>query len=344
MNISRLVAFLNFIPILLTFNHHLTQMQHFLSCDWGTTFFRLRYVQIPGLKFELVESAEGIAAIYEAWKKKSEKENGSAGSRFVFFRNIIEQHIRLLEEQLGLSLDGVPIIISGMASSSIGMIELPYKKAPFKVDGSDLEVKRMDRSTEFNHDIFIISGVRTEDDVLRGEETQLAGCANASNNLYIFPGTHSKHIVVKNRLAVSFKTYMTGEFFELLSQQSILSVSVRGGGKITGKKNKQAFADGVKEAQGSNLLHSSFLVRTNQLLKKIDSGSNYYYLSGLLIGTELSACSKGTRIPITLAASGELRQLYLAAFKVLAMKNIRSTDSSLALLRGQLKILTHVVQ
>jgi len=320
-------------------------MKNFLSCDWGTSFFRLRYVHVPGLKFGSVESAEGIAATFEAWKRKSEKQNGSGGSRFEFFRNVIDQHVRLLEEHLGLSLDGIPIIISGMASSSIGMIELPYKKTPFKIDGSGLEVKRIERTTDFNHRICIISGVRTDDDVLRGEETQLAGCNQPKDNnvLYIFPGTHSKHILVKKGIAVDFKTYMTGEFFELLSQKSILSASVHGGGKLAGKENKQSFADGVKEAQRSNLLHSSFLVRTNELLKKIDSERNYYYLSGLLIGTELSESSKSNRVPITLVASGELRQLYLAAFKILSLKNIRSTDSTIALLRGQLKILNHVL-
>src|SRR5262245_12577368 len=101
-----------------------------------------------------------------------------------------------------------------MASSSIGMIEVPYKETQFKADGSDLKVKKIDRSKDFEHDTFIISGARTNNDVMRGEETQLAGCKDTGDkkSLYIFPGTHSKHILVKKGIAVSFKTFMTGEF------------------------------------------------------------------------------------------------------------------------------------
>jgi len=222
------------------------QMQNFLSCDWGTSFFRLRYVQAPGLKFESVERAEGIAATFEAWKTKKEKEKES--ERFLFFRNVIVKHIRFLEKKVKTSLDAVPLVISGMASSSIGMLEIPYKECPFKADGSDLRVVNIKATKDFNHETFIISGIKTKDDVLRGEETQLIGCnqGKVNDGLYIFPGTHSKHVLVKKGIAVSFKTYMTGEFFELLSQKSILSASIRNNGKLSGKENKLAFAEGVK--------------------------------------------------------------------------------------------------
>jgi len=322
-------------------------MKNFLSCDWGTSFFRLRYVQVPGLQFESVETSDGIAVTFEAWKQKqneSGKQSGSEGrnERFLFFRNVIAGHLQLLEEDVGISLKGIPLVISGMASSSIGMMEIPYKQAPLRADGSDLEVVTVKRSKDFDHDIFIISGIKTADDVLRGEETQLAGCWKPADKeqLYIFPGTHSKHILVKKGSAINFKTYMTGEFFELLSRKSILASSVRSGGELSVKANRKAFNDGVKEAQRSSLLHASFLVRTNQLLKEMDPVNNYYYLSGLLIGTELCGCAESKPTPIILVAPGELKQLYLSAFKILGLKNnVRSTDSTLALLRGQLKIL-----
>ncbi len=312
-------------------------MKSFLSCDWGVTSFRLRYIRVPGLKFDSVESpGKGIAATFDLWKQ-SEK-NGK--DRFSFFRNVIADHIYLLEERLKISLRGTPLVVSGMASSSIGMIEIPYKETPFKADGSDLQVMKIESNNEFGHDIFIISGVKTDNDVMRGEETQLAGCkaTDHKNRLYVFPGTHSKHILVKKDTAVSFKTFMTGEFFELLSKKSILSASVSSGQDFSGK-NKQAFDIGVVEAQRSDILHSSFLVRTNQLLKKIDAEKNYYYLSGLLIGTELQECAKNKRLPVTLVASGDLRKLYASAFKAIGLKeNVQLTDSTLALIRGQLWI------
>ncbi|HEX6846107.1 MAG TPA: 2-dehydro-3-deoxygalactonokinase [Chitinophagaceae bacterium] len=316
-------------------------MKSFLSCDWGVSTFRLRYVQTSKLEFDSVENPDkGIAATFGRWHQSGKAEE----KRFPFYRDVIADHIILLEHKLKTSLKGASVVVSGMASSSIGMIELPYKKVPFKEDGSDLQVMKIKRSTDFEHDILIISGAKTNDDVMRGEETQLAGChdTNGKKKLYIFPGTHSKHVLVKKHSAVTFKTYMTGEFFELLSKKSILSSSLRAGEGFSGI-NKKAFARGVMEAQRSTILHSSFLVRTNQLIKKWEAGKNYYYLSGLLIGAELTECAANKNASITLVASGELRQLYLSAMKTLGLKeNLRSVDSTLALIQGQLMILKNI--
>lgn len=313
-------------------------MKSFLSCDWGVSTFRLRHVQVPGSKFVSFDNQDqGIAATSNQWKETARNEE----DRFLFFRNVIDDHIHHLEDKQKASLKGIPLVISGMASSSIGMIEIPYKEVPFKADGSDLQVIKIKSSREFEHDTFIVSGVRTNDDVMRGEETQLAGCktTNDKKRLYVFPGTHSKHILVKKGTAVSFKTFMTGEFFELLSKKSVLKSSVNHGEEFS-SEDKRAFNAGVVEAKRSVILHSSFLVRTNQLLKKMDAEKNYYYLSGLLIGTELLDCVKNKNLFITLVATGELELLYRLAFKQLGLKaNKRSIDATFALVRGQLSIL-----
>ena len=318
-------------------------MKSFLSCDWGISTFRLRHVQVPGPKFVSFESHDkGIAATFKQWKQTARNEE----DRYSFFRNVIDDQIRHLETKQKTSLKGVPLIISGMASSSIGMIEIPYKGAPFKADGSDLHVIKIKSSREFEHDTFIVSGVRTNDDVMRGEETQLAGCkeTNDKKRLYIFPGTHSKHILVKKGTAVSFTTFMTGEFFELLCKKSILSSSVAGR-KGFSAEDKKAFKAGVIESQRSNILHSAFLARTNQLLNKMGPGKNYYFLSGLLIGSELGECATNKDLSVTLVAAGELQLLYRSALKILGLKkNVQAMDSTLALIRGQSAILKNFNQ
>ena len=52
---------------------------------------------------------------------------------------------------------------------------------------------------------------------------------------------------------------MTGEFFELLSKKSILSVSVKEGEDLQFGNNLQCFEKGVTDSIGSNLLHIVFL-------------------------------------------------------------------------------------
>ena len=65
-------------------------MKSFLSCDWGVSSFRLRYIQMPGQGFESIESPDkGIAATFDLWQQSGRSE----GERFSFFRNVIADHI-----------------------------------------------------------------------------------------------------------------------------------------------------------------------------------------------------------------------------------------------------------
>jgi 2-dehydro-3-deoxygalactonokinase len=199
-----------------------------------------------------------------------------------------------------------------------------------------LVTKKLDKTDNFPHDILIISGIRTENDVIRGEETQLAGCLLMDDGLFIFPGTHSKHILVKDGIAIDFKTYMTGELFELLATKSILSSSLVKG-SVT-DQSLQAFDEGVNDA-GLNLLHASFLVRTNQLFNKYSKKENYYYLSGLLIGCELKDLKNASHSNIFLIGTRELCSYYEKALQILEPeKKIKTINAEEATIKGQYKI------
>ena len=315
-------------------------MENFLSCDWGTTAFRLKLIDGAGCKVIAEEqTTQGIAGTFKQWKETGKSEEG----RLSFYLDIISEHIKTIEKKTGTSLNDVPLIISGMASSTIGMADLPYKDIPFSTDGSDLKLHTIPASVSFKHSVTLISGVRTEDDVMRGEETKLIGCtvgvSNKNNHLFIFPGTHPKHVHVKNDKATAFKTYMTGEFFDLLSTKSILSVSVAEGEGFQEANNEQAFKKGVKAAIASNILHTCFLVRTNNVFNKLTKHENYYYLSGLLIGSELMDVKSLTNSNITIVGNEPITQFYITAFDALGLPQINTQGADEALIKGQLKIL-----
>jgi 2-dehydro-3-deoxygalactonokinase len=79
-------------------------IKNFLSCDWGTSTFRLRAVQVPGLKIIAEESsADGIASCFGAWKQIEKDEN----TRVSFYLNILRKHIILLEKKLDVSLSEI---------------------------------------------------------------------------------------------------------------------------------------------------------------------------------------------------------------------------------------------
>jgi len=318
-------------------------MKKFLSCDWGTSSFRLRLVEVASAAIVGEEdSDDGIAKVFELWNQNGKPKE----QRFLFYLKIIEPHIDALQKKLNSSLDGFPLVISGMACSTLGMIDLPYKELPFSTDGADLVTKIVEAGNSFKHDIIFISGAKTDRDAMRGEETQLIGCCpGAQEQVFIFPGTHSKHVAVKNKQVVNIKTYMTGEFFKLLSEKSILSASVDKTTDLNSEKNKKAFEAGVKESLHSNLLNSSFTVRTNYLFHKLTRQENYHYLSGLLIGTEIREIA-GSDGVTTLVSDPHLHSKYDKAFNLVTNKtaSLKMQNADKAIVAGQLEIIKRLLR
>jgi len=315
-------------------------MKYFLSCDWGTTSLRVRLINVKQEKILVEElSDEGIAATFDLWRQTP---GGGEQQKTGFYLTVIDRCIRKLEQRCDNSLRGVSMIISGMASSSVGFIDVPYAEVPLPVDGSGFKTALISANSQFGHDCLVISGVKTGTDIMRGEETQLTGCidpvtAPVKNGLFIFPGTHSKHIRVLNNQITGFKTYMTGEFFGLLSKKSILKNSIETT-SLFQNNNLPAFNKGVRDAVAGNLLHSAFNTRTNYLFDKLNKEENFCYLSGLLIGTELKDLPDDAET-VNLICSAHLATWYCAALDELGIKYTYSpVAADNATWMGQLKI------
>jgi len=317
-------------------------MEKFLSCDWGTSSFRLRLINADDLRI-LEETTHhfGIADTYHRWTQQAK----ASLSRSAFYEGVLREWVDGLGRQSGTTLDDIPIVLSGMASSSIGMVELPYKQLPFDLDGKDILAEVLTDGGSRNP-IILVSGVRTEDDVMRGEETKVLGCSavlehHGEEQLLILPGTHPKHITVMGHQAVDFSTYMTGEFFNLLSTNSVLSASVESGAAFGEPEAQRWFREGVETGSTSGILQAAFKVRTNQLLKHIPKAHNFYYLSGLLVGAELRNVNAAQRIYLI---TGKVhRDLYKKALHILDIPIAGELDADLALIRGQQVILSRLL-
>jgi len=306
-------------------------MERFLSCDWGTSTFRLRL--IDAVKRETcaeLRTNEGIAETHQQWLAAGLPES----ERIDFYREKLGNAIRRLSEVVGKN---TPVILSGMASSNIGLAELPYQEFPFSWNLFQFPVKKINEDEKFSHPLFLVSGFRTDQDVMRGEESLLLGCDIADNDekIFIFPGTHSKHVFVKNKTGVHFKTYMTGEVFSLFAEKSILRHAVAKG------TDEKSFSEGIKAGSQNNLLHDVFMIRTRQLLYKVNPVSGYQYLSGLLIGSELSQL-RGHNGPVYVVCSEHLKQPYLTGLELMAIGNgIFYLDADEMFLRAHCKIADH---
>jgi 2-dehydro-3-deoxygalactonokinase len=310
------------------------QPLNFLSCDWGTTAFRLRLVQSPTTVLAEIHNGMGIAVMQKAFEESELPPMPIV--RLTFFQQHLFEQIEALNHPLSNGNQKLPLIISGMASATIGMLELPYKPLPFRLDGSDLLIKTFEPTADFPFLTTLISGIRSENDVMRGEEIQLVGAAQMAATtddcLYILPGTHSKHVCVKQGQVVDFKTFMTGEIFKIVKMHSILNNSLESYTDTFFTDFETYFSQGVAAAQRGNLLNTLFSVRTNQLFEKNTKLENTYYLSGLLIGAELVACP--TDLSIILVANQTLAPFYTSALKHLNCTQLEIVDADTALLHG----------
>jgi 2-dehydro-3-deoxygalactonokinase len=174
-----------------------------------------------------------------------------------------------------------PIITSGMIGSRQGWWEVPYGDLP--AGPEQLLPVLFDG---FDYPVHIIPGLafRNADgipDVMRGEETQIAGMA--ADGVFLLPGSHSKWVLVTGGRIIWFATFMTGEFFAALKDHTIL------GRMMVDGHDGDAFLRGVGVGHGTNaVLQSLFSARTLALFGDIPDVGVASYLSGLLIGAEIA--------------------------------------------------------
>jgi 2-dehydro-3-deoxygalactonokinase len=243
----------------------------FLSCDWGTSRFRLRLAEITsGSVLAETTSGAGVANIASAT---------APSMRPAVFGQEVLAGIDSLSAQAGKDLGSLPLVISGMASSTLGWQELPYAKLPFALSGKHALWRELPplehRSGESR--VFLLSGVCSNDDVMRGEETELLGAwrfapwvKEDARSIVILPGTHSKHLEIQNQVLVDFRTYMTGELFDILGKHSVLrhslpsehALSTTSSQTLLSTELRKAFASGVEVGTQRPLSNALFLVRT----------------------------------------------------------------------------------
>jgi len=291
-----------------------------LSCDWGTSSFRLRLVETAdGRTIAATRTGDGAAAI--AGRTAAGPERADA------FRDVLAAAVGDLARATGGSLDAAAILVSGMAGSSIGWSELPYAPLPVGVDGEAFLRETVARlplpGGPARTPVILISGLSTGTDVLRGEETEIAGllshpdyAAFRERTTVVLPGTHSKHVRVRDGMIVGFDTYMTGELFSVLAAYSVLSHSVAlPAGDAAEDGGTEHFLRGVKDARRTPPARALFRVRTRDILDRLPAAANRAYLTGLLVGAEAWALAEAVPHdePVLLCAAGPAAVPYARA-------------------------------
>ena len=191
-----------------------------------------------------------------------------------------------------MKVPGAWALISGMAGSKQGWVEAPYCASPAGLNEVAAQLAWIAPGR-----IAIVPGLSCEragvPDVMRGEETQVFGALRLLGidaGTLVLPGTHSKWVQVDAGRIVDFATLMTGEFYALLRQHSILARTLPADDSASEAQafDGAAFDAGVAHALRSpGLLQSAFSARTLALFDRQPEAQRPSYLSGLVIGEEL---------------------------------------------------------
>ena len=192
----------------------------------------------------------------------------------------------------------LPAIACGMVGSAHGWREAPYVPCPAALASLHRHTARVD--TPAGTPLHIVPGLLDEPagatpDVMRGEETQLAGLlaldpVRAARATVLMPGTHSKWVRLEDGRVAGFRTRITGELYAVLRQHSVLGRLMPA--TDDGSEHGEAFDAGVAAARdgaGVDLPAQLFAVRTLGLTGRLRAEALPDYLSGLLIGHELCA-------------------------------------------------------
>ncbi len=292
----------------------------FISCDWGTSSFRLRLIDTKGLHAVADITGEtGIRMIYDALPEDADRNDRESA-----FAGFLGERLDELLREVSPARDALPVLLSGMATSTIGWRELPYASVPLKLDGSGAFHERISfvspGGREF--ELFLVSGAATDKDVMRGEETELLGILNhpdfqryARASIVILPGTHSKHVSVSKGRIVDWRTFMTGEVFEALTSATILRQTTEAAdGAGAGSADDEGYREGVLRGFEHGMETVLFQARTRAVLHGKANASNRAFLSGTLIGSEMRhALGISGVAPLLIAGSGPLADCYRSA-------------------------------
>lgn len=265
----------------------------FVAVDWGTTDFRLWVMDDGG---QILNNTQGP---------------------FGMSRLKPDDFGRVLEESLNkLGVDEeVPVVICGMAGAAQGWYEAPYLTAPTQLETLVQQALVVPKTRRC---IRILPGVKQMNpaDVMRGEETQIAGYLAKDPNFFgtlCLPGTHSKWTQISAEEIVSFRTFMTGELFALLSTQSVLRHALD-----TSEWSEDDYLEALNDAMSApqQLSARLFALRADGLLHGLSPTAVRSRLSGYLIGLELAGAKPyWLGLDVVVIGDPKLTPLYTRALK-----------------------------
>lgn len=213
---------------------------------------------------------------------------------------------RRLKDALGAMLgrfaseetDLEAVLLSGMITSNVGLLEVPHLTAPASLDALARGVLRRDFPELSRLPFYFVRGVRTMGaerdlagfDVLRGEEAEVVGLREllgiAGSAVFVHYGSHHKAVdVAADGTFLASRTALTGELLAAVREHTILSSSVEPLERHA--LDADAWREGMAAAAEHGLGRALFLVRVGEQIGGRSKAAMTSFLLGALAGLDL---------------------------------------------------------
>ena len=278
-------------------NSTLKKSPSWIGVDWGTSNLRVWIMSPEDQSLRLLESSTGMGTL----------EPGQ-----------FEPTLLALIEPFLADDHVMSVVCCGMVGARQGWSDAGYLTTP--VNRQARAPAHLVTTVDERIRVLILPGIQqlSPADVMRGEETQIAGLLLQSpsfSGTVCLPGTHTKWVAVAEGTITGFQTCMSGELFGLLSKQSVLRHSMQ-----DDQWSDIAFDQGVAEmlTHPESLTSRLFSLRADSLVNATPGAELRARLSGMLIGTELAGCREyWSDKTVTLVGAAKLTGLYAQAMSAL---------------------------
>ncbi|WP_324132630.1 2-dehydro-3-deoxygalactonokinase [Bosea sp. (in: a-proteobacteria)] len=275
-----------------------------IALDWGTTRARAFLLSERGEVRERRSADQGIQSV-------------PAGGFPAAFEALAGDLRRMAPE--------AQIVLAGMVGSRNGWVEAAYVPCPASPDAiaaAGLKVALADGTPAL-----ILPGLSCDEgafDVMRGEETLIVGLG-LEDGIVCLPGTHSKWALVEGGRITRFASFITGEIWGLLRQNSILS---RLAEEPTDEGARLGLAAGFAASRRpGGLLNTAFAARSEVLAGRLPGSAVGPYLSALLVGHEIAGALAlfGRHDTVHLVADGAMAESYGAGLAAAGLQALVTT-------------------
>ena len=295
-----------------------------IAVDWGTSNLRVWGIGADGAVVAEASSDQGMGKLDRA---------GFEPALLALVGDWLPQDQKTL------------VIACGMVGARQGWIEVAYRQAPCRPVFSD--VIGTPETSDPRLKVRVLAGVKQikpDPDVMRGEETQIAGFLAEDpefEGTLCLPGTHTKWVRIEAGEIRHFKTFMTGELYNLLATQSVLRHSLNAAGW-----DRAEFAGTVEVSvsQAQRFAERLFSIRAESLICGLEPATAKARLSAILIGAELAAAQdywiEGN---LVIVGNGSQAETYAEGLKALG-RSPRLSDATHVTLAGLQSAYQHIAK